>query len=119
MVERTGQQCTVYQSGAIRVAVSTPENETCRAGRYLRRHPAGIGSMTFEVEDIERTWNFLLNRQATPITESSMHGRTEVATGTSVSRHPLETLRSVSFRKRTLKDSLRDSNPLQFRRERR
>ena len=50
--------------------------------------------MTFEVEDIERTWNFLLNRQATPITESSMHGRTEVATGTSASRHPLETLRS-------------------------
>ena len=68
MVTRTGQNCTVYEGGGIRVAVSTPDNDRCRAGRYLKRHPAGIGSMTFHVEDIEKAWNFLINRQATPIT---------------------------------------------------
>ena len=67
MTESTGQRSTVYQSGGIRVAVSTPVRDTCRASRYLRRHPAGIGSLTFEVEDIDRAWNFLLKREATPI----------------------------------------------------
>ena len=67
MTARSGQQCTVYQGGDIRVAVSNPLNDTCRAARYLRRHPAGIGSMTFLVEDIDKTWNFLLKRDGTPL----------------------------------------------------
>ena len=82
MVQRTGQQCTVYEAGDIRVAVSTPESDTCRAGRYLRRHPAGIGSMTFHVEDIERAWNFLVNRKATPI-----NGITDVQENGGLYRH--------------------------------
>ncbi|MFT5432080.1 MAG: 4-hydroxyphenylpyruvate dioxygenase [Myxococcota bacterium] len=67
MSERTGQQSTVYGGGDIRVVVSHPTSDTCRAARYLRRHPDGIGSMTFEVTDIERTWDFLCARDATPI----------------------------------------------------
>lgn len=68
MADRTGQDCTVYAGGDIHVAVSTPQNSECRAGRYLRRHPAGIGSMTFEVANVDRAWKFLMGRQATPIT---------------------------------------------------
>ncbi len=68
MDERSGQACTVYQGADIRVAVSSPTNDTCRAGRFLKRHPAGIGSMSFEVEDLDRAWRFLQDRQATPIT---------------------------------------------------
>jgi 4-hydroxyphenylpyruvate dioxygenase len=67
MTKSTGQRSTVYESGGIRAVVSTPERDTCRAARYLNRHPAGIGSLTFEVEDIDRAWNFLLKREATPI----------------------------------------------------
>ncbi|MFT7624748.1 MAG: 4-hydroxyphenylpyruvate dioxygenase [Myxococcota bacterium] len=67
MNEATGQKSTVYQGGDIRVVVSTPDRPSCRAARYLTRHPAGIGSLTFEVEDLDRTWAFLLGREATPI----------------------------------------------------
>ncbi len=67
MTNATGQRSTVYQGGGIKVVVSTPERDTCRAARYLSRHPAGIGSLTFEVEDIERAWSFLIGREATPI----------------------------------------------------
>jgi 4-hydroxyphenylpyruvate dioxygenase len=69
LVEATGQRSRVYQSGEVRVVVSTPENDKCRAARYLRRHPAGVGSVTFAVEDIERTWRFLAERGGTPIHE--------------------------------------------------
>lgn len=67
LVADTGQASTVYQSGDVRVVVSTPESDSCRAARYLKRHPAGIGSVTFSVEDLDRTWNFLANRGATPV----------------------------------------------------
>jgi 4-hydroxyphenylpyruvate dioxygenase len=67
MQELTGQKSRVYQGGGVRVCVSTPITDTCRAARYLRRHPAGIGSLSFEVEDIDKTWEVLLAREATPI----------------------------------------------------
>lgn len=69
LVERSGQRSTVYQSGDVRVVVSTPEDDRCRAARYLKRHPAGVGTVTFLVEDIERTWRFLQARGGTPIHE--------------------------------------------------
>lgn len=62
---RGRQACTVYQSGDIRVAVSTPKGEGGRAWRYLRRHPAGIGTLTFEVADVEKTYAFLAGRGGT------------------------------------------------------
>ena len=67
MEERSGQQSKVYAAGDIDVLVSTPQSESCRAARYLRRHPAGVGSISFEVEDIDRAFKFLVEREATPI----------------------------------------------------
>lgn len=70
MAEHTRQDSTVYQAGDIRVAVSTPRaGSTSRAARYLARHPAGIGSLTFEVEDVEQAWKFLDGRGGTFIHE--------------------------------------------------
>lgn len=69
LVEATGQRSVVFQSGEARVVVSTPERDGCRAARYLKRHPAGVGSVTFAVEDIDRTWRFLAKRGGTPIHE--------------------------------------------------
>jgi 4-hydroxyphenylpyruvate dioxygenase len=67
MCERAQQTSTVYQAGNIKVAVSAPTSATStgRAARYLSRHPAGIGSLTFEVEDVEKTWAFLAERGGT------------------------------------------------------
>lgn len=67
MAAQTQQDCTVYQAGDIRVAVSAPQGPGSkgRAARYLSRHPAGIGSLTFEVDDVEQTWAALAGRGGT------------------------------------------------------
>jgi 4-hydroxyphenylpyruvate dioxygenase len=65
--EQTGQTSMVFGSGDIRWVVSTPLDDSCRAARFLKRHPAGVMSIAFEVEDIEQTWAFLESRGGTPI----------------------------------------------------
>ncbi len=72
MTEETGQASVVYSAGgtgraATQVVVSTPQRTTCRAARYLKRHPAGIGSISFQVADLDKAWRFLTARDATPI----------------------------------------------------
>jgi 4-hydroxyphenylpyruvate dioxygenase len=69
MVSETGQASTVYEAGTAKVVVSHPVQPTCRAARYLKRHPAGIGSLSFRVEDAAKAWDFLVGRGATPIHE--------------------------------------------------
>ncbi len=65
LVRRSGQASTVFGAGDVRVCVSTPLHEDCRAARYLRRHPAGIMSLSFRVEDLDRTLHLLEQRGAT------------------------------------------------------
>jgi 4-hydroxyphenylpyruvate dioxygenase len=67
MTEETGQASTVYAAGGVHAVVSAPVRPTCRAARYLRHHPAGIGSLNFLVEDLDRAWRFLTSHDATPI----------------------------------------------------
>jgi 4-hydroxyphenylpyruvate dioxygenase len=55
LVVRSGQQSTVYGAGDVRVCVSTPLTQSSKAGRYLKRHPAGIMSLGFAVDDLDRT----------------------------------------------------------------
>jgi 4-hydroxyphenylpyruvate dioxygenase len=61
------QHAIVFQSGACRVVCSTPVGKGGRADRYLAKHPDGIGSIVFEVEDAERAFSFLEGRGGTPI----------------------------------------------------
>ncbi len=70
LVRRSGQRCSVFQAGQVRVAVSSPVGgvHTGRAARWLRRHPEGIGSLTFSVDDIDAAWAHLTSHDATPIT---------------------------------------------------
>ncbi len=67
MEKRSGQESKVYESGSTRVVVSSilDAEKEGRASRYLRRHPEGVGSLTFAVEDIERAWRFLDERGGT------------------------------------------------------
>src|SRR5579859_6569052 len=56
LIERTGQQSIVYGAGEVRVVLSTPaannpKSESCKAARWLKRHPAGVMSLSFRVQD--------------------------------------------------------------------
>ncbi|MFT3926144.1 MAG: VOC family protein [Myxococcales bacterium] len=60
LLERQGhQRSLVFQAGQVVVVCSTPVGPGGRAHRYLSRHPDGIGTVMFEVEDIERCFAVL------------------------------------------------------------
>jgi 4-hydroxyphenylpyruvate dioxygenase len=74
LFERTGQRSLVFGAGQVRVVVSSPDPDhpkaqDCKAARYLRRHPAGVMSLSFRVQDLDRAWKTLEGRGATILSE--------------------------------------------------
>jgi 4-hydroxyphenylpyruvate dioxygenase len=67
LVEGGRQRALVFEAGACRVVCSSPVGEGGRADRFLKKHPDGIGSIVFEVEDAERAFSLLEGRGGTPI----------------------------------------------------
>jgi 4-hydroxyphenylpyruvate dioxygenase len=73
-LERAGRQTSaLFRAGDVSILCSQPLGEGGRAWRWLRKHPDGIGSVIFEVEDIERTFRILEERGGTPVTEVQEH----------------------------------------------
>ncbi|MGC3996631.1 MAG: VOC family protein [Anaeromyxobacter sp.] len=67
------QRSAVFEAGAVRIVCSEPKGDGGRAFRWLRKHPDGIGSVVFEVEDAERAFRLLEERGGTPITDVIEH----------------------------------------------
>ena len=63
------QRSAIFQAGECLVVCSSPIGEGGRASRFLRKHPDGVGTLIFEVENIERTFKLLEARGGTPIDE--------------------------------------------------
>lgn len=88
LVERSGQQSVVFGAGEARVCVSTPLRQQSKAARYLKRHPAGVMSLSFRVKDLDATMEFLDKRGGTfladPLVDEDESGGTyrsvEIAT---------------------------------------
>jgi 4-hydroxyphenylpyruvate dioxygenase len=72
------QRSVIFEAGECMVVCSSPFGEGGRAARFLRKHPDGVGTLVFEVEDVERTFKLLEERGGTPIDEiqhaSDEHG---------------------------------------------
>lgn len=65
---RAGRQRSLaFQAGDYVVICSTPQGTGGRAARFLSRHPDGIGTVAFRVEDAARTFALLEARGGTPI----------------------------------------------------
>ncbi|HMV67617.1 MAG TPA: VOC family protein [Myxococcota bacterium] len=69
LTARGRQRSVVFEAGGCRFVVSQPVGEGGRAWRYLRKHPEGVGTLAFEVDDIDRVWRLLEQRGGTPITD--------------------------------------------------
>jgi 4-hydroxyphenylpyruvate dioxygenase len=67
LVEGGHQRAMVFEAGACRVICSSPFGSGGRAHRFLQKHPDGVGSIVFEVEDADRTFALLERRGATPV----------------------------------------------------
>ncbi|WP_437606146.1 VOC family protein [Sorangium sp. So ce834] len=63
------QRSAVFQAGECAIVCSQPIGEGGRAWRYLRKHPDGVGTIVFEVEDVDRAFRLLDGRGGTPIDE--------------------------------------------------
>src|SRR5579883_860741 len=53
LVQRSGQQSVVFGAGDARVCISTPLRQGSKASRYLKRHPAGVMSLSFRVKNLD------------------------------------------------------------------
>jgi 4-hydroxyphenylpyruvate dioxygenase len=67
LTARGRQRSSLFQAGNCRVVCSTPVGEGGRAHRYLQKHPDGIGSLVFEVADIDAFFRALEARGGTPV----------------------------------------------------
>src|SRR6202167_5137980 len=65
LTQRSGQQSAVFGAGDARVCVSTPLSQTSKAARFLKRHPAGVMSLSFRVKNLDETIAFLEKRAGT------------------------------------------------------
>jgi 4-hydroxyphenylpyruvate dioxygenase len=71
-LEREGRQRSLcFEAANVRIVCSSPlgPDSNGRAARFLSKHPDGVGTLIFEVEDIERTFALLEARGGTPIDE--------------------------------------------------
>jgi 4-hydroxyphenylpyruvate dioxygenase len=66
---RLGHESRVFRAGNVDVICSSPRDPSSAAARYLARHPDGIGSVVFEVDDIRRAFARLEHNGATPTGE--------------------------------------------------
>lgn len=73
------QRSVAFQAGGYIVICSTPEGSGGRAERYLKRHPDGVGTVAFRVDNAARTFELLERRGGTPIGDLE---RFEDASGT-------------------------------------
>ncbi|MBX3157769.1 MAG: VOC family protein [Deltaproteobacteria bacterium] len=67
------QRSACFSAGNINVIVSSPlphgAGEASRAARFLSKHPDGVGTLVFEVEDAERAFRVIEARGGTPIAD--------------------------------------------------
>ncbi len=76
-LERDGRQrSALFQAGQVRILCSAPlpghgpgTADPGRAARWLGRHPDGVGSVVFAVEDAARAFALLESRGATPLAD--------------------------------------------------
>jgi 4-hydroxyphenylpyruvate dioxygenase len=63
------QRSCAFQAGECLFVCCEPIGEGGRASRFLKKHPEGVGTIVYEVEDIERTFRLLDERGGTMITD--------------------------------------------------
>ena len=69
-LEQEGRQrAAAFQAGGALFVIHQPIGEGGRASRYLRKHPEGVGTVVFDVEDIDRAFALLEERGGTFITD--------------------------------------------------
>jgi 4-hydroxyphenylpyruvate dioxygenase len=67
LTARGKQKSVVFQAGEVTLICSAPVGEGGRAHRWLKKHPEGVGTVNYLVEDIDKTFKLLEQRGGTII----------------------------------------------------
>ena len=67
LTKRGKQKSVAFMAANCVVVCIAPEGGGGRAARFLKKHPDGVGTLNFEVENIETTFRLLEERGGTPI----------------------------------------------------
>ena len=70
MDEQGGQMSAVFQAGGVTIVAVQGLTDQCRAARWFRKHPEGVGTINFAVTGIEETRARLAERGGTFIQEA-------------------------------------------------
>jgi len=69
LVARSGQTSFVVKAGEVVVVVSSAVRPEAKASRFLRKHPCGVMSLSFQVRDAEHAMKELDRRGATVLSD--------------------------------------------------
>ena len=67
LTRRGRQESVVFNAGDVNLICSAPVGEGGRAWRWLQKHPEGVGTINYQVKDVEKTWKLLEARGGTII----------------------------------------------------
>ncbi len=67
LTKRGRQESVVFNAGDVNLICSAPVGEGGRAWRWLQKHPEGVGTINYQVKDVEKTWKLLEARGGTII----------------------------------------------------
>ncbi|MEW5741586.1 MAG: VOC family protein [Myxococcota bacterium] len=67
LTTRGRQKSVVFQAGEVTLTCSAPVGEGGRAWRWLQKHPEGVGTVNFLVEDVDKAFRLLEARGGTVI----------------------------------------------------
>ncbi len=67
LTARGRQKSVVFNAGEVQLICSAPHGEGGRAHRWLAKHPEGVGTVNFLVEDVDKTFRLLEQRGGTII----------------------------------------------------
>jgi len=70
LTARGKQKSVVFKAGEVQLICSAPVGEGGRAHRWLQKHPEGVGTLNFQVEDIDKTFSLLEARGGTIIDDA-------------------------------------------------
>ncbi|MEL6543763.1 MAG: 4-hydroxyphenylpyruvate dioxygenase [Myxococcota bacterium] len=65
--DETHQRSAVFRAGDVTVVCTQPVGEGSAAEHYLSRHPDGIGSVVFQVADVNKAFELVEKRGGTPM----------------------------------------------------
>jgi 4-hydroxyphenylpyruvate dioxygenase len=69
LAERANQSTSVFVAGNVQLQFTAPSADHSLTGRWLKRHPDGVGALVFEVKDAKKAFALFESRGGTPLAD--------------------------------------------------